>query len=295
MRITERDVEIVKAVYEYRAMTIRQVLLLLFPPDDPEKGPEAKLSVCKRRLHLLWQNRFLERVVLPVVPLQGAPRVIHLLGERGATLLASELGIDRGAIGWTSERNKVTLTFLEHTLKINDFRVAITVAARRRGDEISEWIGEAELKALRERVDDPRDRDKHPEKRRKIPVAPDGYFVYRRADRPERPGYFFLEVDMATMANRRWAAKIRGYIGYTSKNAEGDSPYSRRYNTHRLRVLTVTTSERRLRNLKATTERVGGKSRFWFTTFEHLTPEAILGPVWAVAGRETGERVSLLE
>jgi hypothetical protein len=52
-------------------------------------------------------------------------------------------------------------------------------------------------------------------------------------------------------------------------------------------VLTVTTGERRLANLKKITEEAGGKSRFWFTTFEQLTSNTALNqPIWQIAGRE---------
>jgi hypothetical protein len=47
----------------------------------------------------------------------------------------------------------------------------------------------------------------------------------------------------------------------------------------------VTTSERRLVNLKAITEQAGGRSRFWFTTASLASAGDILtGLIWQVAG-----------
>jgi len=49
-------------------------------------------------------------------------------------------------------------------------------------------------------------------------------------------------------------------------------------------VLTVTTGEKRLDNLRRLTEEAEGKVKFWFTTFDQLTPETVLtAPIWQVA------------
>ena len=38
--------------------------------------------------------------------------------------------------------------------------------------------------------------------------------------------------------------------------------------------------------MKAVTEKVGGKSRFWFTTFDRLHPAAVYTqPIWSVASK----------
>ena len=53
------------------------------------------------------------------------------------------------------------------------------------------------------------------------------------------------------------------------------------------RVLTVTTGEKRAANLKAITEREGGKGKFWFTTLAQVTPETVLTmPIWQKAGSD---------
>jgi hypothetical protein len=49
----------------------------------------------------------------------------------------------------------------------------------------------------------------------------------------------------------------------------------------------MTTSEKRLENLKQLTEDLGRKHRFWFTTKDHLNPATFLtGKIWQVAGRK---------
>ena len=57
--------------------------------------------------------------------------------------------------------------------------------------------------------------------------------------------------------------------------------------TQGLRVLTVTTGEKRLASLKAATEQTGGRARFWFTTFECIKScDVLVNPIWQVASKE---------
>jgi hypothetical protein len=86
---------------------------------------------------------------------------------------------------------------------------------------------------------------------------------------------------MGTMTDKRFKNKVSAYIIYKTEGY-----YEKRFGTASLRVLTVTTSQRRLRNLKRATERAEGRSLFWFTTFEALSAESIVGSVWHTAGRE---------
>jgi len=79
---------------------------------------------------------------------------------------------------------------------------------------------------------------------------------------------------------KRWATKVRAYQEYV-----GTGRYQRRYQARALRVLTVTTGERRLMHLKAATEKAGGGPLFWFTTVQAASREAILTRlIWRVAG-----------
>ncbi|MBM3302427.1 MAG: replication-relaxation family protein, partial [Deltaproteobacteria bacterium] len=93
---------------------------------------------------------------------------------------------------------------------------------------------------------------------------------------------FFLEIDRATLENKRWREKVQAYQAYTESGK-----YTERYGTTSLRILTVTTGQKRLSNLKRTTEAAGGGGMFWFTTLEQAQAEQILTvPVWQVAGQK---------
>jgi hypothetical protein len=70
-------------------------------------------------------------------------------------------------------------------------------------------------------------------------------------------------------------------------NAYVDSgKYYERYHAQKLKVLCVTTADRRIENLKRVTEAAGGQARFWFTTLARLRDGDFLGdPLWQLATR----------
>lgn len=265
MQLTERDVQLILGVYQYRVLRREQIQELFFPSKN----------TANERLKRLYQHGFLERRWLPVEYGQGTSQAMYLLAERGVDVVAQQLGIDRGAVDWRESYNRVGALFLEHLLLVNQVRIAFSLAAERAGFSIERWSTEEELKATRDFVQiTPAGGTQ-----RRVAVIPDGYFLLNLGD---KRAHFFLEVDRATEANKRWAQKIQAYLVYTESGK-----YSERYGTRSLRVLTVTTGEKRLANLKRATEEVGGGPMFWFTTFEQATSDKILGTAaWQVAGKE---------
>ena len=266
MRLTERDTQVVLAVYDYRALRREQIGKLFFP----------SRNTANERLQRLYQHGFLERRWSPVEYGQGTSQAIYLLAEKGADLVAQQLGVDRGAVAWQESHNQVGSPFLEHTLMVNEVRIAVTQAASQAGYRVEKWVKEEELKARKDYVDVSTSGGA----RRKIAVIADGYFVLNLGD---KRAHFLLEVDRATEANKRWAMRVQAYRVYTESGR-----YSERYGTRSLRVLTVTIGPKRLANLKRTTERAGGRQMFWFTTLERVgAGEGVLsGKIWEIAGQE---------
>jgi DNA-binding HxlR family transcriptional regulator len=262
MQLTVRDRQVIRAVYEYGLLRRSQIQALFF----------SGQNTANRRLQNLFQHGFLKRHLPPVQLGEGRSQAIYSLDERGADLIAIEQGVDRAAVRWKRKDNQANFLFLNHTLSINDFRIAITLAAKQLGHRIMRWLDEREIKALGERVP-------VAEKRRGyLPVAPDAFFEY---DFGDRQAGFFAEVDMGTMSNKRFKDKVRAYILYKTEGY-----YEEKFGISSLRVLTVAPSYRRLKNLKRTTEQAQGRSLFWFTTFAALSAEEILQPRWYVAGQE---------
>jgi hypothetical protein len=270
MQLTQRDAGVVLAVHDYRTLRRDQIESLFFP--SPNTANE--------RLKRLYQHRFLDRRWLPVEYGQGMSQAIYLLDERGADLVAERRGSDRSQVHWRAAHNHIRSPFLEHSLMINDARIAFTTAAERGGCQVEKWVGEAALKALGDYVHIPTARGG----RRKVAVIPDGYLVLRLGD---RRAHFFLEIDRSTLSNRRWRERTEAYLKYIESGRYGE-----RYGTRSLRILTVTTGPRRLVNLKRTTEEAGGGELFWFTALgEMSTRNALEQPIWQVAGQAALSRL----
>ena len=265
MRLTERDVAVVLAVYAYRVLRRDQIQRMFF----------TGKNTANERLKRLYQHGYLDRRWLPVEYGQGSSQALYLLAERGAQLVAASVGVDRAAIDWKDAHNRVRSPFLEHLLMTNEVRLALTLAARRHGYAVERWLDEETLKAHAEGVNVTREDGTA----RHVPLVPDGYFSL---DLGDRRAHFFLEIDRATEANRRWADKVRAYQRYAHSGR-----YAARYQARSLRVLSVTTGRKRLDNLKRTTERAGGDAMFWFASVGDVAPsKALVQPVWHVAGQE---------
>lgn len=264
MWLMPRDLEVLKAVYEYRALTHTQLTQLVFGNNHP--------SIATKRLYVLYHNGYLERMFLPARGGVAVSPTVYLLGEKGAR----ELSLSGQYLNfyWAKDHLKVGTLFLSHALSISEFRLRITLACQAAGIPILEWRGERELKKDYDRVTV----TSPTSSTRTIPIIPDSYFVLQT---PQGNRHFVLELDRGTMEGKRFRAKVEGYTEYFKSGA-----YKQRFGTNSLRVLTVTESQRRMKNLKIITERAGGKSRFWFISLDTLNSENVLAQaVWDVAHR----------
>ena len=269
MVLTERDREIIKTVHTYRMLSRRQIEMLLFRPDNGQGHP-TKTSRCRLRLKLLYHHGFLERIPLRAQFGPGCSDFVYCLGQRGAELINKE---GDGEINWRPKGKASTSFLMEHTLKINDFRIAVTMAARAAGYTVSAWVDETALKSMRIRVRNPENSSES------LPFRPDGFFSLKMK---EGTAYFFVEIDRGTMPARRFQDKVRAYRGCRQSGTS-----HRHFGTRNFRVLTVTWGKKRLNNLVKATEEAGGNNYFWFTTFEQIAAERILSePIWRVTGRE---------
>jgi hypothetical protein len=285
LRLTPRDINIVRTVYAFRAMTARQIHDLFFDT-GPDTTAHTISSRCQYRLKLLFQHGFLFRDAPPAKHTEGRKPLIYFLDRAAKSLLADSLHRPAQEIDWHPRHNNVSWPFLDHLLETNKIRVAFTLACRRQGYTLHTWYDEHRL-----RSQEMKDYVTVPNRRGRIAVVPDSYIYL--TDR--QYGYHhFLEVDLATetvgmaagSANRKtFARKIQAYLAYYRSGQ-----YTRRYGTQAMRVLVVTTGRKRLQNLRTVTARVGGGSQFWFATLDQIDPETVLhGPIWQVAGAE-GER-----
>jgi hypothetical protein len=304
LQLTPRDLAIIEAVYSFRALTTPQVEILLFPGKHDQfqataKRPQSgRTNRCRHRLKLLFHHGYLFREELPVPLTYGRKPLVYFLDKRGKMALCEHYGLEPKEIDWHPRHNTVGDNFIEHLLKTNDVRVAVMGAARRLDFTVAEWQDDRTLRKQQNRdyvmIAGPQGG-----KPRKVAVVPDGYFYLKT---PQYEFHFLLEADRRTVVGqysrwggKDWARKVRAYLAYFTPQENGQpSLYQQRFGTPKLRILTVTTGLTRLENLKRVTEQVGGKSRFWFTTFDQVTPETILTePIWQKAGQEGHFRLAV--
>ncbi len=275
--LTDRDAQVVRHVHEYRFLTREQIQRLAFTP--------TTTSSCKRRLTVLYHHAYLDRLYIPVTLPYGAPRAVYCLGQRGAKLVASELGVGHGEVDWRRQDNDRDLVFLAHTLAANDVRIAASHACRARAWPI-EWIDERSLRSLlsSEKIADPGGAG------RALSLIPDGHFTV------EVDGVryaFALELDRGTVEEQRLRQKLRLLGAWLQSGA-----YARRFHLDTLRVLFVVaagaSTAARLDRLRRWTEAENGRSLFWFAEHDRvLAGDLLVDPLWQVAGRSG--RYALLE
>ncbi|MBL8156505.1 MAG: replication-relaxation family protein [Anaerolineae bacterium] len=266
MALTERDGEIIRLVHDCRLLTGEHIRTLFF----------ASRSTAQYRLQRLFQHEFLNRHFLTrVTTAPAASPALYSLGRRGVQVLVDRYGYERDAIRLPRQSSLGWHT-VEHTLAINTVRLAIMRAASLHGWTLLEWRDEGQFRAAPDYVGLMDGRGRTVEK----PVLPDGYGAI---ETPRGVMRFFLEVDRGTEQLSKVAPQIAVYQAYTTSGL-----YQERFQARSLRILIVTTGEKRLLSLKRVVEAEGGDRKYWFTTIEAISAETVLtAPIWeAVSGRQ---------
>ena len=274
--LQERDIEVVQACYKHRALTTQQIQGLFFG--------EKNKTLARDRLEKLYDHGYLDRAFMPVKMGAGRSPTFYIVDRAGYELLRRERDPE---LKWYSSSKEVSDDFLEHTFAINQVMVAVMLGAAAAGFWVEEWWSEREVKADYDRVEVKSGKDR----RQSIPIVPDAYFVIVAGN---RRFHFFLELDRATMALKRFKQKVEGYIAYYQSGR-----YTERFGTKSLRILTVVESKtaigaKRIENIKQVAEAAGGQKRFWFAQLKDISPaQALTAPIW-YKGSEGG-RFSLFD
>ncbi len=293
-RLMERDLRIVKAVYDHRLLDSSHLIKLL--------GDGSPQQI-KRRLQLLFHNRYLDRPRAQLTTYFGQPgstKMVYALGNKGADLLASEFGISRHSIDWTAKNRSVRPLYFQHTLLVSGIMVAFEASCRDHGNvELVSWPEILERKC----PESTRDRKRpqtwyihHPSAGR-MGITPDKIFGLRFLDRPEGQDvvYFFLEADRGSMPVVRRNLKATSiarklFIYHTTYDTK---IHTKQFGFKHFRVLTVTESPSRKRvdtMVEATQELDGYQGMFLFANTQTVLEGDVLACEW-VSGR--GEVVRL--
>ena len=296
MRMTPRDLDALRALARFRFLSSRQVQALV-------GGSEQQML---RRLRSLYDHGFIERPRAQLAELAhffdtGNRPLVYAIASKGARSLASNGygAIDK--LDWTTKNARASADFLAHTLETADVMIGFETVCRE--DNALRLVDhhallpylphETQTDAEPFRLDVEVRVSKAAEP---LPIAviPDRLFSLLFGS--EARLNFALELDRGTMDVR--ARQLVGKSSFRRKllgywHAWRADAHTTRWGFKSFRVLTVTTSEARIKTmLEAQCEIVGpqGSNMFAFTTPQRLVASGPLGPAW-ISGK--GEALSL--
>ncbi len=268
MVLTDRDSRILEHIYEYDGcLADYQVKELEF----------TGMRQAQDRLGKLFHNGYLLRTNRMGRTRYGC--TLYWLDKAGIDFVAAAKGEEVKDLNFIKEPG---WNSMEHDLRVNDFTIILQKACQKYPEfELYEWVNESVLRADPTQVEYETVAGK-PARRQ---VIPDRFFLVHRLGEDRFRSRLLLELDNATHPNKRFADhKILPGIAFIR------SPeYEKKFGGNSGRWLIVTTSDRRLKYLKETTERVADNNDviFYFTTFERVRVDTILTePIWYRGGSE---------
>jgi hypothetical protein len=277
--VTERDVDLLLSLYKYRYLTSSQVRRLHFPSQQ----------TANRRIRALEVALYVGAAFVP-----GLEERLLCLRRKGADVVAERLRVVPEKLGWKKNLGMPKDPyFVRHFAAVNDFRIALTTACEARDDLLLlGFIPESEgvrtpkgmvRKYLRDVVSDVRSPNDT------ITHTPDGVFALQKNG---KSALFFLEIDRGTETitdgEKGFLKTIRFYLHYLLRG--GFERYGADFSVtdpfRVFRVLVVTTSLRRLENIRAAGgalvfEPEKAKRLIWVTAEAAVACGNVLSNVWA--------------
>lgn len=256
-RPTERDLAVVREIWDAGLATREQVQTLFFSP--------ANRSRAQTRIKLLRDHGYLEQVPgrFPNEP------AVYVVSKRAAKLLGLG-GPEARTRSWA-----VSHARLQHSLAIADCRAQVAVAARESGPRLLRWLGEEGLRSITTTSG----------------IVPDAYFqLERNTESGSRTSGFFLEVERTEKSERGLRNKLYGLGSYYYGGG-----YERDFGTKALRILVLVEPDPGLPGDRFA-KRVAGLGRLMGVTLLRVaelqaflaTPpkELFFAPIWLRPGFE---------
>jgi hypothetical protein len=277
-QLTERDLRILSHVARHRFLSSEHLARL-------DGGSEQNVL---RILRVLFDHQFLDRPAtqLAHMPISGPRPMVYGLGRRGAQALRDH-SVHADSSDWTERNKRAGAKFIEHTLAIADFMVALEIACWERGDIT--LLHEREILA-----NAPARTQKSREPLRLVvpglsnkmgvsSVIADGLFGLGFPD--DTAAYFLLEVDRGSMpivrSNFDRTSYRRKLLVYWE--AWKRKLHVEQFGVSQIRMLTITDSAKRVQNmLSAVDEITAGKGSnfFLFGHSEQFREISPLNVVW---------------
>jgi hypothetical protein len=248
--ITERDIEILYEIYENRFLTF-SLLLSLFPPmqkqgilssvllPDDESSPKRPGTNLYKRLQRLHLHHYLKRLPLYDLPYRLRPveqhqHHVYALDTRGADLLRKYGHDIKPSIDWKEKNREQRETQKHHTIMTARIYVAFKTALRDHPYYKLKRIQRNDIKVKWKLTPN----DTNP-----IIIDPDLLVLITDT---RKGGYFawLIEADRSTMSLDRMLEKFTRHSFMLSHQRQREF-----YQLENVRILTVTKSRERARNL----------------------------------------------
>lgn len=206
-QITDRDLEILRALNRYRYMRSGQIHRLLF-------SDNGTVQSARRRLRALYHHSYIERARPYVQVGKPAPEMAYYLGRKGRQLMKQEGQI----VKYWRKGGEVKYQFLEHALAVSEFRLNLELAVNALEEVTLEqfipdfqmrehaegFVGRKRYLLYREVT--------HPVNRKSYVVHPDALIVLSAVrDGKKASRMICLEIDQGTQGLDRIRDKMTGY------------------------------------------------------------------------------------
>lgn len=261
MQLTDRDLQLLAAVGRHRFLSSAQLAAL-------DGGSSQNVLRC---LRALFDHGYLDRpkAQLAAMPIEGPQALVYGLAPKGARALRDYGHQLKGEGDWTEKNKRAGAIFIEHTLAVAGFMTALELCCRARSDldliREHEIVASApeETRAARE----PLRWVVRPERGRNEiwSVVPDGLFALSFAD--GTASYFLLEIDRGTIPIVRNSLDHRSIARKLATYYEGwrVNRHVEQFGVKQVRVLIVTESAERVRNMLSAIDQItGGKGSNFF-------------------------------
>jgi hypothetical protein len=200
------------------------------------------------RLLMLTRSGILRRFFFGTIA--GGRKAMYTLSTKGQRMVdAASSGVGRKLI-----TPVVGDLFLEHQMTVNEIYATVKFGRTPDGVRIHRWLTFRGPLAS------------------STPLIPDGYFEVESSGQLRA---VFLEADLGTETLRVWQRKVSEYLKFASSGK-----FAQVFRLTQFRVVVLTTSEKRLENIRAIVRHSTDKI-FWFSTFQSINRDGFWSPVWA--------------
>jgi len=250
IHLTNRDRDIIMALHKYRFLTTDHLQTLT--------NTKSRWGI-NTRLRLLYDNKYIDRPKAQFAIFSHANKrpVIYALGDKGASLLSTRYGIPMPpSVHWTDKNRRIRENHIEHKLGISNFMISIEMMCQR-----SDHLEMIDQQAILSRSPKHIRQSKYPfrwktkirykGKQHDIAIVPDYVFGIRNTE-TDREKFYFVEIDRGTMPILRrdinQTSLMRKILSYAD-TLEHDL-VRKRFDMNGFQVLTVTTSDERIKAIQ---------------------------------------------